>query len=193
MTMTEVPPAVPGADQASVAAPADQGATAAAGKKGKKGKGKKGEPKGRSNLLPALVLAGGIAAGGYFMGGGSATPADATATTVAAVEPGEIAVLDPLTVNLAGGRYLRVGVSILTAKDFEVLHGDVHKGEPSRFAPEHENRMRDQVIALFSGRQLSDVVGGEQLDEAKDELLERANEVLEGKALEVYFTEFVTQ
>jgi flagellar protein FliL len=163
------------------------------GKKGKKDK-KDSSAKGKSNLVPAVVLAVGIAAGGYFMGGGTTEAATETIEAVdEAPEPGDVAELDALTVNLAGGRFLRVGVSFLTVKDFEVIHGDPKKGEPSRFKPEYENRLRDQVIAMFAGRQLSDVVGSEQLQDAKAELLERANEVVGDKVLEVYFTEFVTQ
>ena len=188
MTMTEEAPA-------PVDAAASEGpeATGDKGKKGKKGKKDK-DAKGKSNLVPALVLAAGIAAGGYFMGGGtSAATTTETTEAVAAPEPGEVAELDALTVNLAGGRFLRVGVSFLTTKDFEVTPGDPKKGEPARFKPEYENRLRDQVIAMFAGRELSDVVGAAQLEEAKAELLERANAVLGDHALEVYFTEFVTQ
>jgi flagellar protein FliL len=184
MTMTEEAPAAVDAAAAEGHEPA--------GKKGKKAKKDKAA-KGKSNLVPALVLAAGIAAGGYFMGGGYSDATTETVEVVAAPEPGEVAELDALTVNLAGGRFLRVGVSFLTTKDFEVTPGDPKKGEPARFKPEYENRLRDQVIAMFAGRELSDVVGAAQLDEAKAELLERANAVLGDHALEVYFTEFVTQ
>jgi flagellar FliL protein len=194
VTMTQTPPV--GLDPTLDAAPgAARGTPEAAGGKGKKKRGKKERSgSGRSNLLPAVVLAAGIAAGGYFMGGGGASSAQPPATSAPpAVEPGEMAVLEPLTVNLDGSRYLRVGVSILTEQGFELVHGNAEKGEPSRFTPADENRLRDQVIAMFSGRELDEVVGADQLAVSKAELLERANEVLDGAALEVYFTEFVTQ
>ena len=185
MTMTEDAPVA--ADTAVEPEPSGSG------KKGKKNKKDTGA-KGKSNLVPAVVLALGIAAGGYFMGGGGAAATTESAEPAeAVVEPGEVAELDALTVNLAGGRFLRVGVSFLTTKELEVVPGDPKKGEPARFKPEYENRMRDQVIAMFAGRDLSEVVGAEQLEEAKTELLERANGVVGDKILEVYFTEFVTQ
>jgi hypothetical protein len=76
--------------------------------------------------VPALVLAVGIAAGGYFMGGSGAT-ADASAERRCrvdpALEPGEVIELEAVTVNLANGRFLRVGVAFLTSDEFESLAG----------------------------------------------------------------------
>lgn len=182
MTMTEAAPiADPGA---AAAAPTDS----SSGKKDKKGKKQKAA-KGRSNLVPALVLAAGVAAGGYFMGGGSSTPVDATPTTVAP-ELGDMVRLDPMTLNLDGGRFLRVGVAFRMTKDFETsadTEGAIH------FSPEDEGRLRDQLIAMFSGRDGSTLVTSEQLEETKAELLERANVLFDGQAVEVYLTDFVMQ
>lgn len=179
MTMTEEAPVAAATPDAE-----------AEGKKGKKGKAKKDKSKGgRSNLVPALVLAAGIAAGGYFMGG---SPADGTP---AVVEPepevvaGEVVELDALTVNLANGRFVRVGVAFLTSEEYEPLEGD----DGYRFPPGHESRLRDQLIASFAGRDVTWVTGHENLEVVKAELLERANGVLDGHALEVYFTDLVVQ
>lgn len=179
MTMTEEAPVAAGPPDA------DSG-----GKKSKKGKAKKDKAKGgRSNLVPALVLAAGIAAGGYFMGG---SPADSTPAVVE-VEPeivaGEVVELDSLTVNLANGRFVRVGVAVLTSEDYEPLEGD----DGWRFPPGHESRLRDQLIANFAGRDVAGVTGHENLELVKAELLERANRVLDGHAIEVYFTDLVVQ
>ncbi|MFP3908038.1 MAG: flagellar basal body-associated protein FliL, partial [Acidimicrobiales bacterium] len=150
--------------------------------------------KGRSNLLPALVLAAGIAAGGYFVGApGADAGADAdTATDEAAevVEPGVVVELEPMTLNLDGGRFLRVGVAVLTTSEFESFEDD--EGT-MRLTPDHGSQLRDQLIAMFAGRQISELTGSDSLEDTKVELLERANQVLDDQALEVYLTEFVTQ
>lgn len=182
MTMTDEPTT----DTTGGAAPtADAGsADPKAAKKAKKG---------RSNLLPALVLAGGIAAAGYFVGGpGASADADPQASEpeVEQHEPGEVIELEPMTVNLDGGRFLRVGVAVLATEEFD---GSVDDGGTARFTPEHESRLRDQLIAMFAGRELGSLSGAENLETIKVELLERTDTVLDGHAIEIYLTEFVTQ
>ena len=86
------------------AAPAD-----AKGKKGKKDKKEKG---GKSNLVPAIVLALGILGGGYFMGQGGEGTAAAGPTTTEAPVLGEIATVEPININLKDGHFLRVGMAL---------------------------------------------------------------------------------
>lgn len=187
MTMTEEAP-VTVSDEGARSEPA---AKAEPDKKGKKGKKDKGA-KGKSNLVPALVLAVGLAAGGYFMGG-SGSEATAATDDVESVdvapEPGSTVGLESITVNLDGGRFLRVGVALQMTADFEPVddHGEYH------FEAADEGRMRDQLIAMFAGRTSGSLVGAEQLAEVKSELLERANELFDGQVLEVYLTDFVMQ
>ncbi len=180
MTMTEEAPAP------TVEPDGDAG-----DKKGKKGKAKKdkGAKGGRSNLVPALVLAAGIAAGGYFMGGSSADSAAVVAEPEPAVVAGEVIELDAVTVNLANGRFVRVGVAILASEDYEPIESD----DGWRFPSGHESRLRDQLIANFAGRDVSAVTGHDSLEVVKADLLERSNRVLDGHALEVYLTELVVQ
>lgn len=177
MTMTDEPTTEP----STAAAPED--------KRSKKTKS------GRSNLLPALVLAAGIAAAGYFVGapGGDAGAETDAATGEAAaeeVEPGVVVELEPMTLNLDGGRFLRVGVAVLTTSEFESFADD--EGT-MRLTPDHGSQLRDQLIAMFAGRQISELTGSDNLEDTKAELLDRANQVLDDQALEVYLTEFVTQ
>jgi flagellar protein FliL len=184
MTMTDEP-----TDTAPTSEAAED--TGKKGKKGKKPKGKK-EKSGRSNLVPAVVLAVGIAAGGYFMGGSGAT-ADASAGEEVpvdpALEPGEVIELEAMNLNIDNGRFLRVGVAFLTSDEFDHYAGK----EGAEFHPEHDSRLRDQLIAMYAGRELSSMTGADNLEAMKAELLERANRVLDGHALEAYLTEFVVQ
>ncbi len=190
MTMTEVPPAY--ADSMGGVAPdPGSGDSGKGGKGGKDKKGKKDKAKGRSNLVPALVLAAGLAAGGYFMGGGqSAASTTETTAVVATPEPGEMVRLDPMTLNLTEGRFLRLGVAFEMTKDFEL--SDSHDEGPE-FSPADEGRLRDLLISMFSGRDGDNLVGSDDREQVKDELLEEANTVLDGKVMSVYFTELVMQ
>ena len=185
MTMTEDAPVTAGPTPAP-AEPQDK-----KGKKGKKDKKDK-DGKGKSNLVPAIVLAAGLAAGGYFMGGGggeAVAAGEVAEVEDAAPEPGATVGLEPITVNLDGGRFLRVGVAFRMSAEFEAVddHGEYH------FDGADQGRLRDQLIAMFAGRSSSSLVGAGQLDEIKAELLERANTLFEGEVLEVYLTDFVMQ
>lgn len=190
MTMTEeAPVSVPEEGAGSAPAAADSGKKDKKDKKGKKEKGAKG----KSNLIPAVVLALGVAAGGYFMGGGESA-AEGTAEAepeVPVVEPGALVSLDPMTLNLDDGRFLRVGVSFLMTAEFESAEGK--EGGAHHFYPEDAGPLQDQLIAMFAWRDGADLVGADQLAATKAELLERANELFDGQVLEVYLTDFVMQ
>lgn len=185
MTVTEMPPVAEGP---AAAAP---GAEAAGDKKGKKGKAKKDKGGAKSNLVPAIVLAVGIATGGFFMGsgGGEATVTEVLVTEPV-LEPGEVVGVGPLTVNLAGGSYLRVGVSIQASTEAEL---EVDADGAARLRPADESRLLDQIIAVFGGQDVSTLAGSEGRDGARSELFDTANEMLDGQVLGVYFTEFVMQ
>src|SRR3954466_13748617 len=76
--------------------------------------------KGKSNMIPAVVVAAGLLGGGYFMsgGGGAAAPAGAAgagrAATTSTTEgvTGEVIKLDPITMNLADGRFVKLGLGL---------------------------------------------------------------------------------
>lgn len=178
MTVTEMPP-----EAAAAEAPADK-----KGKKSKKGK----EKGGKSNLVPAIVLALGIAAGGYFMGGSGGGEAAATETTVEPqIVEGPLLGLEALTVNLADGHYLRVAVSFQLTDQYE----DVEEGEHGEeaMAHHHQTEVQDALISMFGGRAAEELATAEGRDHAKHELHEVANELLDETVMEVYFTEFVIQ
>jgi len=152
-------------------------------KKGKKGKGDK-EKGGKSNLIPAVVLAVGIAAGGYFMGGSSEAPvAGATATTIPEPPAGEIATMDPLSVNLADGHFLKVSMALQLAE--EVVASEFEKGPISK--------AKDLLIDKIAGRPMEELSSPENRKKLKEELTAAAKEVYPDEVLDVYFTDFVMQ
>lgn len=129
----------------------------------------------RRVVLVAAVLVVLLAAGGWFFflrGGGEAEAAPAPT-------PGEVLVLDPISVNLAGGHYLKLGMAV------QMVEGAEHAPEGSRAL--------DIAIDLFSGRDMADLGTAELRQEVKAELVKRISEAYHHEVMDVYFTEFVMQ
>lgn len=153
------------------------------GKKGKKGKKDKADKGGKSNLVPAIVLAIGMCVGGYFMGQGGGTAAAAGPTTTEAPILGEIATVEPININLAEGHFLRVGMGLQLIEG--VLKAEFEKGETAKAT--------DLVIAELGGTDMAAISTAEGREKVKDELKKKLKEVYEGEVTDVYFTDFVMQ
>lgn len=137
------------------------------------------EKKGKSNLLPAVVLALGILGGGYFMGGsGSASEAEAPEPP-----PGEVATVEPLSLNLADGHFLKVGIALQ-------LTEEVHLEE---FGEGELAKARDLLIDRLAGRKMEELASPEGREALKEELSEAARETFHDEVIDVYFTDFVMQ
>ncbi len=151
--------------------------------KGKKGKKEKG---GKSNLVPALVLAAGLLGAGYFMGPGSgetACLADGATTTTEPIPLGEIATMDPISVNLAAGRFLKVGMAVQLAEGIPA----------AEFSKGPINKAKDLLIEHVAGANMEELASEEGRKHLKESLRESAKESFEGEVLDVYFTDFVMQ
>ncbi len=157
-------PAPPGRGAAPVI-PTAEPAAAAGGKK-------------KRTLLVVLVLVllGGAAAW-YFLMGPGAGPAEPVAEPVP--EPGSVQVVEAISLNLAGGHYLRIGLGLqLTDEVTEEVD---------------TARALDIAIELFSGRTVDEVASAEGRAVLKQELTTRLAEAYEGEVMGVYFTDYVTQ
>ncbi|WP_159798632.1 flagellar basal body-associated FliL family protein [Puerhibacterium puerhi] len=137
------------------------------------------EPQKRRRRWPVLVLvlvalvAAGAAAAWFFL----RTP-DAEAAPPAP-EPGAVLQVDPVSLNLADGHYLRLGLGLQLTADVE--------------EPPDPARALDLAIALFSGRPVQEVSDPATRDQLKSELAEQLQEAYEGEVLDVYLTQYVTQ
>ena len=142
-----------------------------------KGK-KKGSKKKLLIIALVVLLAGGAA---YWFLLKPAPPADGAAAVVEepAPEPGAVVVVEPISLNLADGHYLRIGIGLQ-------LTADVAE-EPDTA------RALDLVVALFSQRAVAEVTTTEGRDALKAELLRQLEEAYEGEVMDVYFTDYVTQ
>jgi flagellar FliL protein len=125
-------------------------------------------------LVAALVVVV-LAAGGWFflLRGGGEAEAEPAPT------PGEVLALDPISVNLAGGHYLKLGLAL------QLVEGAEHAPDGSRAL--------DIAIALFSGREMADLASAELRQEVKVDLVQRISEAYHHEVMDVYFTEFVMQ
>lgn len=141
-----------------------------------------GSPKKSKKMLMiiaiALVVLGGGGAGAYFfLAGGDGK--------VEAPVKGEVIALEnPLTVNLAGGHYLKVGFALQMTE--EAAGAEIDPSEAI-----------DLAIDQYTGVEIAELQTDGGRTKAKQELLERIEQAynIEGKHLVmgIYFTQFVTQ
>jgi flagellar FliL protein len=133
--------------------------------------GKGGKKKLLLILLVVLLAAAGAA---YFFlfAGGEAEAEEPVA--------GDVVVLEPVAVNLAGGGYLKIAIAL------QLVEGGGH-GE----GPPDGSKAADLVISTFSQAQPADVTGAR--DALKEALEEKIIEAYHGDVMGIYYTEYVTQ
>ena len=132
-------------------------------------------------LLLAVVLLAAAGAAYFFLFTGSAE--------AEAKEPehGGYVALEPIAVNLAGGGYLKVGITLdITAE----AAGGGHGGAAVDGAKAY-----DQIISTFSQASPADVTGArEALKEALEQkIVEAYTEEGVPMVMHIYYTEYVTQ
>ncbi len=150
---------------------------------------------GRNNLVPAVVLAVGLVGGGFLFGGRTAAPAQADTAEAEAeaevhAEAGPVVPIDPITLNLADGHFLKVGIALQMAVPEE---GGGGHGE-EEVLPEGETaKALDAVIELLGRRTMEELSDPAARTEVKAALTERLAEAYHGEVTGVYLTEFVMQ
>jgi len=129
----------------------------------------------RKKLILMVVLAVAIAGGAawFFLlrGGGSSAPKPP--------EPGAILKLDSISVNLAEGHFLKVGIALQATK-----------AAPAEL---DGSKALDISIAELSGRQMSQLATPKEREKVKRELITKVGEAYDHEIMDVYFTEFVMQ
>ena len=122
-------------------------------------------------VLAVVLLGGGV--GGYFMFG-SKGPSEPPKP-----EPGAVLPLDAITINLAGGHYLKIHIALqATADAGEEVDG---------------SHALDLTVSQFSNRDMAEFSSAASRAKAKEELLKAVEKAYEGKIMDIYFTEFVMQ
>ena len=143
----------------------------------------KDKKKGISQVVLVLLLLVGLGGGlaiAKVTGGGAAS-----ATSEPPPEPGGVAVIDSINVNLAGGHFLRVGVGAQLTTAVEA--------KPEEWAKTEGAIVRDVIIDVFSGENMAELQTPEGRKQHVDELRERAIEATDKQVMSIYLTEFVMQ
>ena len=150
------------------------------------------EEKSGGNKKLIIILAASLAvvliAGGFVVMtllNGSKAAAEPDPTTV----PGAVyAMEDPMTLNLADGKFLKTGIALQMNKagDEALLEAGAAEGPDMSAA-------RDATISVLSKYSYEDLLKPEKRDEAQKALSTEVSKRYEGGVLSVYFTEFVMQ
>ena len=167
----------------------------AATEEGKQVKGKKG----KGNLIPAVVVAVGLVGGAYMMKGGGSKKAaagttvaagGATTTTDAMQAPAtakslaQVAKLEDITLNLADGHFLKLGLALQLAPKGVVT--DYTTGGAAAKA-------LDLAIGVFGTENYAQLVQPAQREQAKAELAKKVVAAYNGQVQGIYLTDFVMQ
>ncbi len=162
--------------------------------------GESGGGGGGSKLMPAAMISIALVAAGYFVGGrgGSPAPAAEAPTTTVHEEPQVETVVDlePVNVNLAGGHYLRVAISIGMAAHHEEsgeASAGGHGGDAETATTEPTAPAADLVLSTFAGKTIDELSTLEGRIAARDHLHEGLKEFYGEDVVTVFFTEFVMQ
>lgn len=145
-----------------------------------------GAPRSKKKLViivvAALVLLGGGGAAAFLLLGGK--PAAEEVVAEPPPVPGEVIALEPITINLAGGRYLQLGLALQTELAEEGGHGG---GETDG------SHALDLAIETFSGKEMATLSDPAERAHYKEELLHKVEEAYHHHVYDIYFTSFVMQ
>lgn len=130
---------------------------------------------GRKKLLIILVLVIVLVAGGatyWFVlkpKPGAAPPPPT---------PGAVVQLDPITINLANGHFLKLGLALQPTAAVTEVSGA---------------KALDDAITVFSGRTITELSTADGREKAKTQLITMVTKDYDKEVYDVYFTEFVMQ
>lgn len=143
-----------------------------------------GESGGGRKKLLIIVLVAVLALGAaayFFLFSGSEAEAEVVP------EAGSVVLaVEPVAINLAGGSYLKLGLSLQFSLAYDGSAGSNHDA-----AKPDGSKALDIAIAQFSGAALSDVQTNREAMKAA--LEEAIVEAYHGDVYEIYYTEYVTQ
>ncbi|MDQ1505152.1 MAG: flagellar protein FliL [Actinomycetota bacterium] len=145
--------------------------------------------KGKTVAMGAVMvigLLGGLK--GFVLSGGKAVAATGVSTT-STTKPGPIVTLDPITVNIAGDRFLKIGLGLQLSGKLAGQPAPKDSNDPTKgFA-----RALDLTIETFGGHTYDSLVTPAGRTVAKEELIKKLEAAYPEEVEGVYFTDFVMQ
>jgi flagellar protein FliL len=136
---------------------------------------------GKKKLLTIVgVLIVAAAGAAYFFLFGGAGQADAAAEEPVA---GDVLPLEPIAVNLAGGGYLKIGVTLQFTEEGSA-------GGHGGSGPDG-SKATDLIISTFSQAAPADVIGAREA--LKAALEKKIVEAYHGDVMDIYYNQYVTQ
>lgn len=165
----------------------------------KKDKAAKGEAKeAKAGKGKTIGLAIGFAVLGAVVGpkvlGGGAAPAAATEDTTTTTAAGPVVVLDKITLNLADGHMLQVGLALELSPEAEAGDGGGHGGEAATDDPtKGYAKALDATIGVLGNETMAGLSAPGGRDGAKAQLEAVLHELYHGEIVGVYFHQFVMQ
>lgn len=138
----------------------------------------------------AVFVAIGAVGGPKVLGTGAAAevPGPATSTTVA---PGPVVVLDKVTLNLADGRLLQVGLALELASGHTA--GDGHGAAAEDDPTKGYAKALDAAIGILGDQTMASLSEPGGRERAKGALEEELRELYHGEVVGVLFHQFVMQ
>lgn len=134
---------------------------------------------GKKKKVLVLVVLLALLGGGGYVALGRGGPEKAPPP-----EPGEVLALEPITLNLADGHFLKLGLALqFTAS------GGGHGGG----AALDGSHALDLAIDHLSNREVTELNSAPARNKAKEELTHSIEEAYHHQVMDVYFTEFVMQ
>ena len=163
--------------------------------KKKKGSDAEEASGGKSRTVPAVIVAVALLGAGYMLGPGksAAAPAAEAGPTTTTTILGPVAGLDPITLNLADGRYLKVAIALQLSAEAAEGGGGGHGGGGEDDTSAHWARALDATISVLGERTYNDLSAPGGRAKAKEELAHHIAELYHEEVVDVYFTEFVMQ
>jgi flagellar FliL protein len=153
---------------------------------------------GKKLAVPVVALLLGVFVGPKFLGGGGSGEAAAAGTTTTTA-PGPVVALDPITLNLADGHLLKVGLALQISASWLAEHGTAEEGGHGGGGGESTDpthgyaRALDAAITVFSDRTMTDLGDAPGREAAREDLTARLHDAYHGEIEGVYLYEFVMQ
>ena len=145
----------------------------------------------RGVMLPAATVAAAVLVAGFVMQGGAPAASPAPSEKTPHPVEGPVVEMEPVTLNLSDGYYLRVGVALQLAAPPDDSEGEGEEGVGTEEFP--TAKASDLIVATFpkyTKKQLSSPRGREA---AKKLLSERIVDAYGGAVTGMYLTSFVMQ